>query len=115
MSLTLEYVLSHPAYKRYVLPLTKAEIRRMQAIVNLVELCDRVKYLYKRYNLTVQVPADDNPKVKHYKECVWAKPDCKEGPDTCVCTSISFSCYQIMDGLKLLSVEDSGEKEEETV
>lgn len=113
MYLTLQDVLSHPAYKRYVLSKSCAEIQRMPDILLFIDLCDVVKSLVKRHGLTEQVSGDHNPRYprfKHYKEYAWSKPGCPDGPHICVCSNVSFHCYRIIDILKTLTADEEEEE-----
>lgn len=95
---TLKDVISHPLYKQYALTPT-VDVDRMRNVVTLHDHNQRLTDLVKRYKLTEIVRGG------HYKECVWSNPDCKCGPDTCICSHVSFECYHIIRILDILKNE----------
>lgn len=99
---SLNDVLLHPAYVKYVLNTPEEDIKRMRAIVSVHNQLQRVTNLVIRVGLTVKIPSIDG----HYKECVWSDTDCKSGPDRCVCSCVSGDCYDILQLLDRLQKED---------
>lgn len=92
-AVTPSHVVSHPAYKRY----DKSEIERMRIIVDVYDSFQRVNERVSKFGLSERANGFD-----HYKECVWADPLCKSGPDTCVCSLVSGECYTIVQSLNKL-------------
>lgn len=99
---SLNDVLLHPAYVKYVLNTSEEDIKRMCAIVSVHNQLQQVTNLVIRAGLTVKIPSIDG----HYKECIWSDPDCKSGPDTCVCSCVAGDCYDIIQLLNSLWKED---------
>lgn len=92
----------HPAYAKYVLNTTDEDIECMRAVVSVHDQWQQVNNLVRREGLTVRIPSIYN----HYKECIWSDPGCKSGPDTCMCSCVSGSCYNIIQLLNRLWKED---------
>lgn len=97
---SLNDVILHPAYVKHVL---NKDIERMRVIVSIHDRWQQVTNRVRREKLTVRIPASG---FQHYKECVWADPDCKTGPDTCVCSYVAGTCFDIIQLLNSLQNEN---------
>ena len=108
---TVQDIALHPAYEKYILNTTKEDAERMRKIVSLHEYWRRITKLVTGSELSVRVPSSTIGGFDHYKECEWSDPDCRAGPDTCVCSAVSSECYDIIRLLNRLRLEDEGENE----
>lgn len=100
-AVTVKDVVLHPSYKKYFLDITTEEIERMRNIVEVYDNWQRLTECITRHGLTQRLCIND-----HYKECIWSDPNCKSGPDTCVCDYLSGVCYDIIRLLNKLKDED---------
>lgn len=105
-AVTLTDVVSHPAYERYMVNVSAKVIDRMRKILQIHDEYEKIKDRVIRYGLTVRTPSTETNRGNHFKECVWSNPTTEEGPDTCVCFSISHSCYNIIQLLNALLEEE---------
>lgn len=107
-AVTLTDVVSHPAYEKYMVNVSAKVIERMRKILQIHDEYEQIKDRMIRYGLTVRTPSTETDSGNHhFKECVWSNPTAEEGPDTCICFSISYSCYNIIQLLNaLLEKED---------
>ena len=95
---TLQDVLSHPAYTRFVMSKTRAEIESMRDILVILLKCGKVLHLYKSHRLKEITPERraSEGNFTHFLECVWADDSTVDGPDTCVCNNVSTQCQDII-------------------
>ena len=82
----------------------------LRNIICVYDKWQRVRNYMTRFKLTTRVPTADDC-FAHYKECVWLDPNCKAGPDTCVCSYISGECYNLIQLLDRVLKEEEAEYE----
>ena len=99
---TVNDVVSHPVYKKYILNTTNEDVERMRTFVSLHEHWPRVMKRMTSSELSVRIPSSTINGLDHYKECAWSDPDCQEGSGTCVCSTVSSECYDITQRLNRL-------------
>ena len=98
-NLTLQDVLSHPMFERFIMNKTKAEIEFMRDTLLVLIKCRNVLEFYNSDGLKEITPerrGQSGGAFTHFLECPWAHESTVDGPDTCVCCYMSTHCGDII-------------------